>query len=284
MQQSLAFLIFFQTCDINFNFPLCRWVTGPDVVGSWVVCQEMRSGDSRASDVARACMTLVSPHSDVDLVRPRDVTNGLMPPCPILLSESHSCLAVVWSVYRETLEWCWPLIGHRSLAALSLADNTRSSLSIGGRAAPYWVPDPGREVQHQPWHEGREEQADGVPDQHHHRPQQPRDDGLQGGHQRGLLWLIIRHKLLTQGVHLDPAQIIQWHGPPLTCKIRESVNSSVKFLYQENKTNIFLTDHAICFCQVTYDRHFDGNYSFFRSHKKSNKNEGRIHILPNFYF
>lgn len=46
--------------------------------------------------------------------------------------------------------------------------------------------------------------------------------------------------------------------------------------------NNFKSDHAICFCQVTYDHHFDRNYSFFRSHKKSNKNGGRIQLLPNF--
>ena len=136
-------------------------------------------------------------------------------------------------VSRETKDWCWPLIGHWSLAALWLADNTSLSLSIGGRAAPDWVPDPGREVQHQPRHEGREEQADGVPDQHHHRPQQSRDDGLQGGHQRGLLGLIIRHKLLTQGVHLDPAQIIQWHGPPLTSKINPRIRELLREIFEQ---------------------------------------------------
>ena len=60
----------------------------------------------------------------------------------------------------------------------------------GGRAAADRVPDPGREVQHEPRHEGREEQEDGVPHQHHHRPQQPRDDGLQSCHQRSFLRIL----------------------------------------------------------------------------------------------
>ena len=122
-------------------------------------------------------------------------------------------------------------------------------------------------MQHQPRHEGREEPADGVPDQHHHRPQQPRDDGLQGcgddndddgddddddndddydddndddglqgGHQRGLLRILLRHQLLAQGVHLDPAQIIQRLGPPLNDVILREVENPVTFCGEKNYT------------------------------------------------
>ena len=109
MQQNFLLKLFPEPV-VTFIF---HFIGGSEGRMLWVVCQEMRSGDTRASDVARGCMTLVSPHLDVDLARHRDVTNGLMPPCPILLSESHSCLAVVWSVERHKIDAGLSLaIGH----------------------------------------------------------------------------------------------------------------------------------------------------------------------------
>ena len=84
----------------------------------------------------------------------------------------------------------------------------------GGRLTADRVQDPGREVLHLPRHEGREEQEDGVPHQHHHHPQQSGDDGIQSCHQWSFLWLVVRN-IFPQGVYLDSSQVLKWYGSSL---------------------------------------------------------------------
>ena len=89
-------------------------------------------------------------------------------------------------------------------------------LLSGGRPSSHWVQDPGGEMFHRPGHEGWEEQEDGVPHQHHHHPQQSGDDGIQSCHQWSFLGIFLRYFIFSQGVHLDPPPVLQWHGSSVT--------------------------------------------------------------------
>ena len=132
----------------------------------------------------------------------------------------------------------------------------------GGRLTADRVQDPGREVLHLPRHEGREEQEDGVPHQHHHHPQQSGDDGIQSCHQWSFLGIFFRD-FFSQGVHLDPAPFLQWHGSSVTGKTKLQIVPIVcqgkvwtvlvkceVILSQIRREILQHSDHAVCICQV----------------------------------